>query len=70
MVRLGIDLGGTNIAVGVVNEQNEILATASVPTALPRPAESTAAAKMDSRTKDPKRDPGIFGDYWWANRFL
>ena len=38
MVRLGIDLGGTNIAVGVVNEQNEILATASVPTALPRPA--------------------------------
>ena len=35
-----------------------------------QPVESSAVAKMDSRTKDPKRDPGIFGDYWWANRFL
>ena len=33
-------------------------------------AESTPAAKMDSRTNNTKRDPGIFGDYWWANRFL
>ena len=32
--------------------------------------ELSSVAKMDSRTKDPKRDPGIFGDYWWANRFL
>ena len=32
--------------------------------------ESLPTSKMDSRTKDPKRDPGIFGDYWWANRFL
>ena len=35
-----------------------------------QPVESSDVAKMDSRTKDPKRDPGIFGDYWWANRFL
>ena len=35
-----------------------------------QPVESTSVAKMDSRTKDTKRDPGIFGDYWWANRFL
>ena len=34
------------------------------------PVEVTAVAKMENRTKDPKRDPGIFGDYWWANRFL
>ena len=34
------------------------------------PAELRAEAHMSSRTKDPKRDPGIFGDYWWANRFL
>ena len=34
------------------------------------PVECTPVAKMDSRTKDAKRDPGIFGDYWWANRFL
>ena len=25
-------------------------------------AESTPTAKMESRTKDTKRDPGIFGD--------
>lgn len=34
------------------------------------PVETTAVSHMESRTKDPKRDPGIFGDYWWANRFL
>ena len=34
------------------------------------PVESMSTAKMDSRTKDKSRDPGIFGDYWWANRFL
>ena len=38
--------------------------------AAPTPVESTAIAKMESRTKDTRRDPGIFGDYWWANRFL
>ena len=38
--------------------------------AAPTPVESTAVAKMDSVTKDAKRDPGIFGNYWWANRFL
>ena len=32
--------------------------------------ECTPTAKMESRTKDTKRDPGLFGDYWWANRFL
>ena len=32
--------------------------------------ELSSVSRMDSRTKDPKRDPGIFGDYWWANRFL
>ena len=34
------------------------------------PVESTSVGRVESRTKDPKRDPGIFGDYWWANRFL
>ena len=32
--------------------------------------ELSSVSRMESRTKDPKRDPGIFGDYWWANRFL
>ena len=38
MYRIGIDLGGTNIAVGVVNEKYEIVAHHSVPTGASRPA--------------------------------
>ena len=34
------------------------------------PLEATPVAKLDNRTKDRTRCPGIFGDYWWANRFL
>ena len=34
------------------------------------PVEVTAVSHMESRTKDRTRDPGLFGDYWWANRFL
>ncbi len=50
MYFLGIDLGGTNIAVGVVNEQYEIVGRAGRKTNLPRPAEEilddmAAAAK-------------------------
>ena len=40
MYRIGIDLGGTNIAVGVVNENYEIVAHHSVPTGASRPAEN------------------------------
>lgn len=36
---VGIDLGGTNIVAGVVNENYEIIAKAKTPTARPRPAE-------------------------------
>lgn len=39
MYRIGIDLGGTNIAVGVVNDRYEIVARRSVPTGAERPAE-------------------------------
>ncbi|MCQ2487521.1 MAG: ROK family protein, partial [Clostridia bacterium] len=39
---IGIDLGGTNIAAGVVDENNVIVGRANVKTALPRPAESIA----------------------------
>lgn len=34
------------------------------------PKETTAVSRMESRTTDARRDPGVFGDYWWANRFL
>ena len=39
MYKIGIDLGGTNIVAGVVNEQNEIIAKASAKTNSPRPAQ-------------------------------
>ena len=35
MYRIGIDLGGTNIAVGVVDDRHRIVAEASVPTGAP-----------------------------------
>lgn len=43
MYYLGVDLGGTNIACGVVTRQGEILGKASIPTALPDTAEAIAA---------------------------
>ena len=48
---IGIDLGGTNIVAGVVNEAYEILAKASVKTNLPRP-EQEIAAEMDTENQD------------------
>ncbi|MEF9853601.1 MAG: ROK family glucokinase [Hydrogenoanaerobacterium sp.] len=37
---VGIDLGGTNIAVGIVNEKYEIIAGSKLKTNVPRPAEA------------------------------
>lgn len=42
MYRLGIDLGGTNIAAGVVDENFKIVGTGKVKTGADRPAESIA----------------------------
>lgn len=42
MYTIGIDLGGTNIAVGIVDEQMKIIEKGSVPTNLPRSAEAIA----------------------------
>lgn len=39
MYYIGVDLGGTNIAVGLVNEKAEIVHKSSIKTNLPRPAE-------------------------------
>ena len=39
MLKIGIDLGGTNIAAGIVNENGEILFKSSVPTGASRPKE-------------------------------
>jgi glucokinase len=43
MYRIGIDLGGTNIAVGLVNEEHKIIAKKSTPTLASREAEAIAA---------------------------
>lgn len=40
MYFIGVDLGGTNIKVGIVDENCRILAEGDRPTALPRPAEA------------------------------
>lgn len=39
MYYIGVDLGGTNIAVGIVNEKGEMLRKGSVPTNAKRPAD-------------------------------
>lgn len=43
MYRVGVDLGGTNIAVGIVNDNFEIVEHISVPTRAKRPAEQVVA---------------------------
>ncbi len=48
MYRIGIDLGGTNIAVGVVDDNYQIVARAKCKTALPRPAEEIVADMVNT----------------------
>lgn len=43
MYRIGVDLGGTNIAVGLVNDDYEIVVKKSSPTKAERPADAIAA---------------------------
>lgn len=43
MYRIGIDLGGTNIVAGVVDENYNIIATAKRKTAMPRPVDTILA---------------------------
>ncbi len=51
MYNVGIDLGGTNIKVGLVNENYEIVAKASTPTNLPRSAEEIVKSMVDTMWK-------------------
>ena len=43
MYRIGVDLGGTNIAVGLVNEEHQIVKKVSAPTGAEREADAIAA---------------------------
>ena len=51
MYRIGVDLGGTNIAAGIVNEKYEIVCKDSIPTGADRSAEEIVAdmAKLCNR---------------------
>ena len=40
MYRVGVDLGGTNIAVGVINDKYEIIGRGKKKTNMPRPAQA------------------------------
>ena len=51
MYNIGIDLGGTNIKVGLVNEKYEIVEKASTPTNLPRSAEEIVKSMVDTMWK-------------------
>lgn len=55
---IGIDLGGTNIAAGLVNEAFEIVASKSCPTALPRPA-AEVEADMAGLCKELAKENGL-----------
>ena len=43
MYRIGVDLGGTNIAAGIVNAEGVILSRESIPTGAQRPADEIVA---------------------------
>lgn len=58
---IGIDLGGTNIVAGVVDENYQIVAKASVKTDLPRPA-TEIAADMAQVSRDAAEKAGITVD--------
>ncbi|ADU26881.1 ROK family protein [Ethanoligenens harbinense YUAN-3] len=42
MYQIGVDLGGTNIAIGLVDDEKKLILKDSVPTALPRSAQAIA----------------------------
>ena len=51
---IGVDLGGTNIAVGVVTEDGTILHKKSVPTGAQRPFTEIAADNLKMSAKNIK----------------
>ena len=47
MYNIGIDLGGTNIKVGVVDENYSIIGKSNIKTNLPRPGEEIAESIVE-----------------------
>lgn len=46
-LRIGIDIGGTNIKIGLVNEEQQLVAMKEIPTRAERPAEELIAGLAD-----------------------
>ena len=55
MYKIGVDLGGTNIAVGLINDNYEIIARAGTKTNIPRPAEEIFADNQPEAIRTFKR---------------
>ena len=58
MYKVGVDLGGTNIVAGVINDQYEIIGRAKTKTNAPRPAEEIFADIIEC-IKGAAKDAGI-----------
>ena len=58
MYKIGVDLGGTNIAVGVIDENYNIIGRGKAKTACPRPAEDIFA-DMCKCVKAAAADAGV-----------
>lgn len=63
---IGIDLGGTNIAVGIVNEKYEVIAQCSTKTRSPRPAEEIIADMAATAKQAVKKAKLTMDDIEWA----
>ncbi len=61
MYRIGVDLGGTNIAVGVINDKYEIIGRGKRKTAMPRPAKEIME-DIIAAIRDACDDAGISTD--------
>ena len=59
MYRIGIDLGGTNIAVGVVDDNFKILGEGKVKTNAPRPADEITPTPPSLATAEASPDNEI-----------
>ncbi|MCR4877097.1 MAG: ROK family glucokinase [Clostridiales bacterium] len=61
MIRIGLDIGGTGIKIGAVDEKNHILAEASIPTRKDLPFEEQVQQMADCVLSllDPKVDPAL-----------
>lgn len=66
MYQIGVDLGGTNIAVGLVDDYKKLLLQDSVPTALPRSAQEIVEDIVSLIHNLVQRAAGSLADVRWV----